>query len=158
MEVIKDNVSDHYIIETIIQTDAEKHVISNDVPDYTRADHDGMFKDLNKLDWDDLLLEHSAEKAWSIFKNKWKEAEAEHVPLKKKREPKKKPFFNRNVTRLLRKKRRHWRFYKDSGRIDQYLKYKEASDKALEEARLAKEKYEKSIGKGKRNLKSECDC
>ena len=150
----EEEVSDHHIVEAHIKNDFEENKTDEEIPDFSKADFIGMYNHFAGIDWDAQIVEKSTDQAWETIKKEWNEASNLFIPKRKRRSPGKKPWFNKNVLRKMRKKQRHWRFYKATGKLDSYFKYKAEQSEIDREIEELKNNFENSLVKnGMKNSK-----
>ena len=85
------------------------------VPNFRRANWQQINQDMAMIDWDTLLEGKDVEESWSVFKSKLLQICGKHVPYCKKRLRKRKPWINQGLIRKIRKKRKLYNRYKETG-------------------------------------------
>jgi hypothetical protein len=87
--------------------------------------------------------------SWDIFKGVLKEETDRCVPKKKRRVGSKPVWMNKNILRLIRKKRRLWRWYSREGGKDfeSFQAYKKVQSEVQKSVRKAKRNFERKIAK-----------
>ncbi len=138
-------VSDHYILEFTMDVNTKPTQNTRFVPDMAKADLVGMSNELAGIDWHQELTGRTATESWVCFKQIFKSLEDKFIPTKRVNENSLPIWMNRNTLRLIRKKRKLWDFYKNSGALDDFLLHKEYVDKVKKEVKKAKTDFEKAL-------------
>ena len=141
--------SDHCMIllETIYSTPVNEE--ERYIPDWNKADIENLKIALDQLDWFELLNDKCASLAWDTFKINLFKLTDIWVPLKKIRNPKSPLWMDRNLLRLIRKKRRSYRRYKETKEHSELVAYKEIEKQVQKDIRTAKRNLEKKISRSK---------
>ena len=115
----------------------------------------GMEDALRQIDWEKEFEGRSGVKTWEHFKAILKRETDRCIPMKKRRVGTKPVWMNKNVLRLIRKKRRMWKWYRREGGKDfeSFQAYKNVQNLVQKAVRKAKRNFERRIAKEK-NKKS----
>ena len=136
------------------------------VPDWTKADIKGIHDAIEALDWEAELEGKSGIEKWEVVKRVIQEETDRCVPKKMRRVGSKPLWMNRNVLRLIRKKRRMWKAYskpggplpeggRGGGDYNSYSAYKKVQKEVQDSVKRAKKKLERRLAKNrKKNSKS----
>ena len=92
-----------------------------EVPDWGKADMEKLRDELSRVDWEEDFKGLDSEQSWERFKEKLLKAQELAVPMKRRRVSNRPVWMNMNTLRIIRKKRRLWRVYKDSK--DLYVRF-----------------------------------
>ena len=138
--------SDHSMIMTTISGSIPTNVTTEEVPDWRNADFQGLRSNLD-IDWLDCLSNMRTLESWDTFKKLVKEAEEKSVPKKRRRVGSRPLWMQQNVMRIIRKKKRLWKTYKESKDYKEYLAYKKVEREVRAIVRKAKRKLERKIAK-----------
>lgn len=150
--------SDHVIFSVDMIAPDTKDKTKEFVPDWSKADLDQIATNLSLLDWDSELKEMSGTQARSLLKEKIVSETHKCVPKKLRRVSNRPLWMTRNVLRLIRKKRRVWRWYSSSeySRKDfqEYEAYKKVQAEVRKAVKNAKKNFERKLAKDARKNNS----
>ena len=106
---------------------------------------------LSNIDWDNKFEGKTGVGSWDIFKEILKEETDRCVPKKKRRINSKPIWMNPNILRLIRKKRRLWKWYTREGGKDyeSFEAYKKVQAEVKKSVQNAKRNFERKIAKDK---------
>ena len=130
------------------------------VPDWGKADLDKLAAALAEINWESKLVGKTRVESWEYFKAEVDDATEKCVPKKLRRIGSRPLWMTKNVMRLVRKKRRIWRWYttsKDSKRdYEEFQAFKRVQDEVRKAVKNAKKNFEKKLAKEarKNNTKS----
>merc|ERR1711917_9948 len=85
----------------------------------------------------------NTEQAWSHLKDRLNILIEQCVPVKKVKVSNQPPWMNKELLKLIRKKRRLWSKFKHSRLNSDFVAYKDLEKKAKDSVKMAKKKYEK---------------
>ena len=88
------------------------------LPDWLKADLGAMKESLAEIDWNVEFGESSGKECMDIFYKVLDRETEKHIPMKLRRASQKPIWMNKNVIRLIRKKKRLWRWYSNDGGKD----------------------------------------
>ena len=109
--------SDHRILKINLNGVTVEGQTLEMVPNWSKANLDGMREAISSIEWEDVLNGLSGGDAWSAFKDILESEFEKYVPKKLRRSNSKPIWMTRNILRLIRKKRRLWKWYtRDGGR------------------------------------------
>ena len=143
--------SKHSILHGKVDLNPKQSPTSENVLDYSKADFSKLKEKLSAINWNTHLNGLSTEDSWTFFTEKLNAAIEDCIPLKKRRSPYKPLWMNRNILRLIRKKRRLWRYYKTTSDYRDYQSYLEVQKSVTKVIRNAKKRFERKLAK---NFKS----
>ena len=139
--------SDHSMLLVQMTGQTSTNVSLEEVPDWSRADMNKLKDELQQVNWDNELKGLNTEDSWIKFKEKVDKAQEACVP-KKKRRPNNRPIWmTRSIMRIIRKKIRLWKVYKESKDYHEYLAYKGVEKTVQKSVRRAKQKFERNLAK-----------
>ena len=139
--------SDHTMLLFTIDGATKRTSSSEQIPDWKKADIEGLKQELSEIDWEEKFAEHGCEAAWTSFKSVLDDLQSKHVPLKLRRVSNRPVWMNRTLLRTIRKKRRMWRTYTASNDYQEYLAYKSFEKEVQKAVKKAKRKYERNLAK-----------
>ena len=147
IDVGKLGCSDHSMI--LVQTTGKllANTSTEEVPDWNKADMQKLHDDLQTFDWETELKGLNAKESWDKFKEKLHKVQEDCVPKKKRRINNRPIWMTRNIMRIIRKKRRLWRVYKQTKDYREYLAYKKVENTVQRSVRQAKRKFERNLAK-----------
>ena len=130
------------------------------VPDWAKADMDGLRQAISEIDWAERLEGKTGLESWELMKKVIQEETDRCVPLKKRRTSSRPIWMNKNILRIIRKKRRLWKAYtreegplpgmrgnKDSA---SFMAYKKVQQEVQKATRRAKRKVERKLAKDRK--------
>ena len=139
--------SRHSILHMKINTKPTRMSSTEQVPDYAKADFDKLRECMANIDWSTELANIGAQDGWTFFKEQLSKATEKCIPLKSRRASNKPLWMNRNIIRLIRKKRRLWNWYKSTNDHAEYQAYIDAQKSVNKIIRAAKKKFERKLAK-----------
>ena len=150
--------SDHNKLEVTIYGPSGKSASLEEIPDWTKADINGMATSLRDYDWEGEFRDKSGIECMDIFYDVVSKVTEKCVPKKLRRKNNRPMWMNKNIMRLVRRKRRLWRLYSSNAYYrGDYLGFRAYQDtqKELRKAvRLAKRNLERNLAKNaKKNPK-----
>ena len=83
-----------------------------------------MINDLNTINWDTILIYKGTQQSWDCVKEVLDKVVEDHVPIRSVKNGGKPIWLNKNVMRIIRKKRKLWKSYTNSRDHEDYLAYK----------------------------------
>ena len=134
--------SDHVIIMVTLEMEGSAAPSGGRVPDWRRANWDGLARTVQDEAWRKTVMEKGAEEAWTTIKIKLSEAVESFVPSKTRRDPKNPPWLTREILQKIRKKRRLWKKAKWGEATEEY---KKAEKEVSNMIRNAKRRMEKRL-------------
>ena len=150
--------SDHMGLEVSLVGRAPDVSTKEEVPDWARADLQGMREKLGMVVWEEEFGQLSGAECMGKFYEVLDRVTGECVPTKLRRAGSKPLWMNPNIMRMLRRKRRLWRAYSRDGYYRQdyqdFLSYQEVQKEIKKLIRKAKRKLERNLAKkAKKNPK-----
>ena len=133
--------SHHTMVQVEVVVPSRLNKTEELVPDYKKADFNSMREKLGAVDWQSYLSPHNTEDSWQLLKGKVNECIDECIPKKLRRNNTKPLWMQRNVMRVLRKKRRLWKKYTDSKDYQSFLAFKLVQRTANGIVRKAKKNF-----------------
>ena len=137
--------SDHDIISFDMNMYTERIDNSNMVPDYSKAKWEDLKRDLSKVNWEREFLNLDASQAWNKFKEILDLYTSKYIPMKKAKSRKRPLWMTRNAMRIIRKKSKLWKKYKESREYSDYLNYKMSERESKKEISKIKRDFEKKL-------------
>ena len=114
--------SHHSILLAKVMTNPRRHPSTEQVPDYIKADFYEL-KQCMSIDWASELSDPGAQVGWTVFKTKLHKSMEDCITTKIRRSGDKPLWMNNNILRLIRKKRRLWKWYKTTRDYAEYQAY-----------------------------------
>ena len=143
--------SDHRAIKIEVKSGIKCDNNQRIIDDWKNADI-GLMKDcLSQYNWQESFSQISTEQAWLKFKEVLFEAKNQHVPKKLVNNSKKPPWITKDILKLLNKKKRLWKKYKNSNLQQDLLIYKEGEKILKRSIRNSKKNYERKLGNDAKN-------
>jgi hypothetical protein len=143
--------SDHCIIATDVSISGKVGRSKVTTPNWSKADMTGLRNFLGAKDWDSLMDGKTVEESWEILKEAINQSINQFVPkstVKGEEEPK---WINREIIKLIRKKRRAWKLYKQFNNMESRDRYKDLEKEVTKKIRNAKRGMEKKLANSKNN-------
>ena len=129
--------SHHAMIQVEIIVPSRFNSTEELVPDYAKADFNLMREKLGEIEWNSFLEHSNTEDSWQLFKAKVAESVDECIPKKLRRNNTKPLWMQRNIMRVIRKKKRLWNQYMQTQDYQAYLAYKQIQKAANSVVRKA---------------------
>jgi len=149
--------SDHNSIRLHLSINSKGFEVVRRKLAFENADYMEMNKFFKRVDWD-LILSNSLniEDQWLRFKSVIMDCCNKFVPTRKiKNGNRRAPWMNRELLRLVKRKRCEYNKAKLSGLVNDWKKYKEILNKCTHEIRVSKSQYEEKLAKNvKQNPKA----
>ena len=151
--------ADHVMLEVDLCGPAMTACTDEMVPDWSKADMAKLKDRLAKVNWKEEGENLSGGAEWEKFKEILDREVNMCVPMKRRRKGTKPWWMTRKVMRLVRKKRRIWRFYTTDPRakrdFSQFQAYKAVQKEVQAAVKNAKRNYERKLAKDcKKNPKA----
>ena len=129
------------------------------VPDWAKADFDQISANLSTIDWAKELDGKSGIDSWWFVKEVIDRETERCMPKKRRRTGSRPLWMTRCIMRLIRKKRRVWRWYTTSGYskkdYEEFHAFKNIQNQVKKAVRLAKRNFERKLAKdAKKNPKA----
>jgi Reverse transcriptase (RNA-dependent DNA polymerase)/Endonuclease-reverse transcriptase len=137
--------SDHVLVAARIAVGAGPPPTDRGLPDWGRADWQGMQAELQQLNWDQILHGQSADQAWNTVKVRVEQLVSRHVPSRRRRNHDRPPWLTREILRAIRRKKKLWRRAKQGQNV---AEYREAEKAVRNMIRSSKRRFERNIAKG----------
>jgi hypothetical protein len=137
--------SDHCIILAEVECDIRRRVKVQKTLNWSRANFEGMRRELEAVDWKEVIRAGTVNDAWSALKERLQAATMANVPEGKRGPWMRNPWMTREIIRLLRQKRRRWKAMKATGSAEAGRLYKEAEKECANKIRSAKRKMERDL-------------
>ena len=136
---------DHNMIVFDVALECENSDTSELVYNWGKANFKDMKQQFNNIDWSTTLINQSTNDMWNIFKDKISEVQDKNVPKMLRRTSNRPPWMTIQLLRAIRKKRRVYKMYKDSGSPRHLAEYNKLSKSVKKSTRNAKKKFERKI-------------
>ena len=153
--------ADHLMLELDLIGPSKKASSDSEemVHDWSKADMALLRERLSMVNWGEEGENLGAEAEWDNFKEILDRELKACVPLKKRRKGGKPWWMTKKVMRMIRKKRRMWRFYTSDPRarndFNQYQAYKKVEKEVQTAVKNTKRNYERKLAKDcKKNPKA----
>ena len=118
-------------------------------PNWTKADTRGMCNYLSGIKWKEILNSENIETDWQNFKNYLHLAVQKFVPMSTTRPENQPKWLNRDITKLIRKKKPAWKIAKIHRTMENLEKYKLLEKEVKIKIRNAKRNMEKRLAYSK---------
>ena len=138
--------SDHDMIIAHLTLSVAKMDNHRRVPIFQRMKRNRLRRILQNADWDSLLS-GDTEGAWAAFKQFYNEAVESCLPYKTIGEKKKPMWMTRRAQKLVAKKKKLWRRYRQSGRRELFERFQEINQESKEVIRRDKEDFENKMAR-----------
>ena len=146
--------SDHTMMLVTVDGAVRRSSTSEQIPDWKKADFDGLKQALSDIDWEAKFESEGCEASWNAVKSTLDDLQSRYVPLKTRRISNRPVWMNQNLLRSIRKKRRMWKAYTATDDYQDYLAYKDFEKQVKKSVKQAKRKYERNLAKqAKKNPK-----
>jgi hypothetical protein len=109
---------------------------------WSRANFEGLRRELEAVDWKEVIRAGTVNDAWSALKERLQAATMANVPEGKRGPWMRNPWMTREIIRLLRRKQRRWKAMKATGSAEAGRLYKETEKECANKIRNAKRKME----------------
>ena len=147
--------SDHTMISIIVRVSVVSKSKKENVKDWRKADFKAIKSAINNVKWQEVFDNQGTQECWDRFSNILNRAVEDNVPTKPARKRGKPLWMQRNIMRIIRRKRRLWSHYKDTKDHQDYQAYKQAEAGVKKAVRNAKKQFEKKLSKdAKKNPKA----
>jgi hypothetical protein len=97
--------SDHVMLLAHITVNAGPPPCNRGLPDWRRAECLGMRAALQRLNWDELFQNCTADQSWTILKGHVDDFVKNYVPERRRRNHNKPPWLTRDILRAIQKKK-----------------------------------------------------
>ena len=152
--------SDHNMFKLDIVGPALERDSVELVPDWAKADMEGLRTAILEINWVERLEGKTGLKAWDILKRVIQEETDRCVPLKRRRTSSRPLWMNKNILRLIRKKRRLWKAYtREEGPLPgrpgnrdsaSFVAYRNVQNEVQKSIKRAKRKVERKLAKDRK--------
>ena len=139
--------SHHSILHVKVVAKPAQMASTEQVPDYAKADFDKLKDCLASVNWEQEMTLLGAQDSWDFFKKHLSKAIEECIPLKARRVANRPLWMNRNIMRLIRKKRRMWNWYKTTKDHAEYRAYQHVQKSVVKTIRIAKRNLERKLAR-----------
>ncbi len=141
--------SDHCMLSIVVE--GEPQTLCQDKEQYVwgRANMDAIKDDMDGTDWKKEMSQRTVDEALNFLTTTLQETIDRNVPKGQHRTKFKHPWMNREILRLLRKKRRAWRNYKFTASLEDRDAYKRIQKETANKVRNAKRRMEKELSRNK---------
>ena len=147
---------DHMMIETSIAGPARQEETQELVPDWHKANMEGIKQAIADINWAEEFGEMSGKECMDTVYRVLERETERHVPKKLRRAGQKPIWMDKNILRLVRKKKRLWRWYSSDGGRDyaSFTAYRDIQKEVKKAVKQAKKKLERKLAKeAKKNPK-----
>ena len=144
--------SDHRLLRINLSCVSFGQQSSELVPDWSKADFDAIRESISAVDWENILRDLSGAEAWDVFKQILETEIDRCVPKKLRRSACRPLWMTKNILRLIRKKRRLWRWYTRYGGKDysSFMEFRNAQKEVTKAVRNAKRNFERKLAKDRK--------
>ena len=147
--------SDHEIIVVQLHANTQQTSSCQRYRDFIRAEYKEARREIADVDWVSELEGKNVNETWKSIRNKVAAVIEEYVPLKKKRGINKPKWYNKELERLIRKKRQAWNKWKKTKKAEDKEEYYKLERETKGTIRRRKKGLEKNIAKdAKKNPKA----
>ena len=147
--------SDHCTIHFKLVVRRQAKNKTRQTRDYNRGDWESIRRDLHAIAWKPLLEDKTCEEQLKIFTVLIEQQVDRKIPWKRQRGKHEPRWMNKRMQKCIRKKRKKWKKFKDSGRQEDYLAFKVIQSQTTLAVKEAKRDFEKKLAKNiKKDSKS----
>ena len=139
--------STHAIINCELVIPTSKNETTQLVPDYSKCDFKSIKAKIAEINWHDELKNENADNSWKIFREKLETTVFDCIPKKIRRFSSRPLWMNQNVMRIIRKKRRQWKWYSTTKDYAAYQAHKQTANLVRKAVRNAKRNLERKLAK-----------
>ena len=140
--------SDHVCLELDLVGPKQSETYE-EVPDWGKANFEAIKVAMQEVDWDTEFSNMSGEDCLTLFQNILDREVEKAVPKKRRRQNFKPVWMNKSLMRLIRKKRRAWKFYSTDPRCAKDFKsfqdYRKIQKEVKNAVKQAKRKLERNL-------------
>ena len=115
--------------------------------DYNRGDWESIRRDLHAIAWKPLLEDKTCEEQLKIFTELIEQQVDRRIPWKRQRGNHEPSWMNKRMQKCIRRKRKKWKKFKDSGRQEYYLACKVIQSQTTLAVKEVKRDFEKKLAK-----------
>ena len=139
--------SDHccLLIETTVRFG--KNISKTTRQDWRKADTVALKNYLKETDWETLLGQLNTEEAWAKFKEVVTEAVNKYVPLSTCRAAGTPPWLNREIVKLVRRKKKAWKILKQYSTVEARDNYARLERETTKKIQNAKRRLEREVAR-----------
>ena len=138
--------SDHVCLRFSVIYDSQSPCSISHNFDVFKADYDAIQKDLDTVDWNNILIGNFNED-YTLFMDILSTMIERHAPLRKMNRKKKNIYASNETLRLQKAKRRSWNNYKKTNSTYQFLRFKKIRNKLRATTRKLRNDIERNISK-----------
>lgn len=149
--------SDHNSVQfkVVVRGSSPSQDDSKVLRDFKKANWEEMKRTLNSIDWDNALTPLDSDRQWCFFSDKLNDLVTKHVPIKKQSSVKKPRWMNRECLKAVKRKRKKWKKYRETGSDEDYLAYKRCLNETTSLVRESKRNFESKLAENvKKDTKS----
>lgn len=143
--------SDHNMILTELLLKTDSSLPTKKVFEWKKADSAKMCEGLSGINWIESFAGLNVANMWSQLKSKLLQLQDEFVPQKVVKKKNRLPWLNRDLVKLIRKKKRLYKQHKQDPSAERWENYKLCEKMVKKGVRNAKKNFEKHIAKTKGN-------
>jgi hypothetical protein len=137
--------SDHDIIKFDLFTKISMKRNDRLIPNLKKANFVKIKEVLHNIDWVNEFEHQGVEEAWNKFKEILKDISDKYVPLRKVRNKNTPLWMKNNIMKIIRKKRKLWKVYRETKEAKDYFNYKAEEAKVKRDVWQAKKSFEKEL-------------
>jgi hypothetical protein len=127
----------------------------NQSVDFRKANWVEIQKDIQSVDWSSEFRDKSVDEQWCLLHSTLEQVVTKHVPTRKKNCVRKPKWMNREAFRSVKRKRKKWKKYKESGSHVDFLAYKSCQNETTRIIRESKKNFEEKLAQNiKKDTKS----
>ena len=117
------------------------------IPDYNKANFGAMIDDLSTVDWSTTLYSCNTNEAWQLIKDKINAIVESNIPKRKRRLNNRPLWMRQNIIRVIRKKKRLWKWYCSTQEYEDYQAYLRIAASVSKIIKRAKKDLERKLAK-----------
>ena len=150
---------DHNMILTNLVGPARDQTTKEEVPDWSKADYNAMREAFEAVNWEEEFSDKGGEECMDLFYSVIQRETDKCIPKKMRRIGSRPIWMNKNILRMIRKKKRIWKAYSSQDYYQRdfqsFQAYKKLQSDVKKAVQQAKRKLEKSLAKNaKKNPKA----
>ena len=137
--------SDHDILMIDVCAKLSTTITLSKKPNWNKADANTLLADLSEVNWQAVFGTRSVEEKWAIFKQLLCKAVESHVPLSTCKPATQPRWINREIIKMVRRKKSAWRTFRLYPTEENLGIYKQAEKRVSVKIRNAKRSLEKKL-------------
>ena len=134
--------SDHNVIKISIVAPEIEDIWKTKYLDFRNGSYKKFRKYLSQIDWDQELKTGSVDTMWTKFKKVIERGIDQYIPSRKCPKKQKPLWYNQEIAKAIKHKKKQWDKYKETRKMDHYEKYRQALKLSIKTIKQGKRKLE----------------